>query len=114
MTPDREGKKWRTPTPAEGEEEANAQLEGVECEPPSKGREGKPPPKAEGGGEPPLKEEDVGTTPDPKPNTPTEPNHPTPDPANHPTIQKFKTHLKRFKRHARRLKGGVRPSGSRV
>ena len=45
---------------AEGEEGANAQPEGVECEPAPKGSEGKQPPKGECGGEPPLTEEEVG------------------------------------------------------
>ena len=75
--------------PAEGKEGANAQPEGVECEPPPKGSEGKPPPKGEGGGEPPLKEEEVeegnhakgrreggGATPTRPPNQTTRPNHP--------------------------------------
>ena len=42
--------------PAEEEEGANAQPQGVECEPPPEGSLGKPPTKGEGGGEPPLKE----------------------------------------------------------
>ena len=55
----RPGREEVANSPAEGEEGANAQPEGVECEQPPKGSEGKPPLKGEGGGKPPLKEAEV-------------------------------------------------------